>query len=149
MALRRSTGFRNKLLDTGSWKDIMALCKINIYSGTRPASADDAIPAGSVLLATITVDGGATGLSWDAAAANGELLKSQAENWQEDSILATGTAGFFRIYEASDTPADASTTNARADGTIGTSGADMNLSSVNFTQGAPLTLQDTTKFTMS
>lgn len=149
MALNRSTALKNKLLDTGSFKSIFALCFINIYSGTRPASADDAVPANAVLLATISVDGGATGLSWDTAAASGALLKAQDEVWQEDSILATGVASWFRIYEATDTPANASSTKARADGTVGTSGADLDLNSVNLTIGAPLTLTDATQFTMS
>ncbi|MBI4695588.1 MAG: hypothetical protein HY749_16345 [Gammaproteobacteria bacterium] len=149
MSLNRSTGLRNKLLDTGSFKSVMNLCFINIYSGARPASADDAVPGGCVLLAVISDNGGGSGLNWDAAAAAGALLKSQTQTWSEDSILADGTAGWFRIYEATDTPAGASTTKARADGTIGTSGADLNLSSVNLTAGTPLTLSNASQFTMS
>lgn len=150
MALNRSTGLRNKLLDTGSFKTIFALCFINIYSGARPSDADSAVPGGSVLLATITKDGdGVTGLSWDTAAANGELLKKQTETWQEDGVIATGVAAWFRIYEATDTPSGASTTKARADGTIGTSGADLNLTTVNLTAGVPLTIGNASKFTLS
>ena len=149
MSLNRSTGLLKKMMDTGSFKATFALCKINIYTGARPASADDAIPGGAVLLATITKDGGATGLSWDTAATGGTLLKKQDEVWQEDAVLADGVAGFFRIYEASDTPANASTSYARADGVIGTSGADLNLSSVNLTAGVPLTISNTSAFTLS
>lgn len=148
MALNRSTGLRNKMLDTGSFKTIMALCFINIYSGARPASADEAAPGGAVLLATISKDGGVTGLSWDTAAANGELLKKQDEVWQEDSVIASGVAGWFRIWEATDTPGGASTTKARADGVIATSGGDLNLSSVNLTAGVPLTIGNASKFTL-
>jgi len=148
MALNRSTALRNKMLDTASFKTIFALCFINIYSGSRPASADDAVPGGSVLLATISKDGGVTGLSWDTAAAAGELLKKQDEVWQEDSVIASGVAGWFRIWEATDTPGGSSTTKARADGVIGTSGADLNLSSVNLTAGVPLTIGNASKFSM-
>ncbi len=149
MALNRSTGLRNKLLDTNSFKSIFALCFINIYSGSRPASADDAVPGASVLLATISKDGGVTGLSWDTAAAAGVLFKKQTEVWQEDAVLATGVAGWFRIYEAADTPANASSTLARADGTIGVGGADLNLSTINLTSGVPLTISNSSGFTMS
>ena len=62
--------------------------------------------------------------------------------------MATGVASWFRIYEATDTPANASTTKARADGTVGTSGADLNLNSVNLTIGAPLTLTDASGFSI-
>lgn len=148
MSLNRSTALRNKLLDTGSFKTIFALCFINIYSGSRPSTADEAVPGGSVLLATISKDGGVTGLSWDTAAASGELLKKQDEVWQEDSVIATGVAGWFRIWEATDTPGGASTTKARADGVIGTSGADLNLSSVSLTAGVPLTISNASKFSM-
>lgn len=148
MALNRSTGLRNKMLDTGSFKSICALCFINIYSGARPASADEAIPGGAVLLATISKDGGVTGLSWDTAAANGELLKKQDEVWQEDSVIASGVAGWFRIWEATDTPSGASVLKARADGVIATSGGDLNLSSVNLTAGVPLTIGNASKFTL-
>jgi hypothetical protein len=271
MSLNRSTGLRNKLLDTGSFRSIMDRCFINIYSGSRPSSADDAVPGASVLLAVISVNGSSadavelvtngtfaadaswtkgtgwtisagvassdgsqsadsdltqdqagglvqngvayqvtytitrsagtitpyvggtagttrstagtftetiyagasqallmranldfigtvdnfqvtmlrTGLQWEAAADSGELLKEQDQDWEEDAVLADGTAGWFRIYEATDTPSAASTTAARADGTIGTSGADMNMSSVNLVTGVPLTMPDTSKVTLS
>lgn len=149
MSLNRSTGLRNKMLDTGSFKSIMALCFINIYSGTRPASANDAVPGGSVLLATITKDGdGTTGLSWDTAAAAGVLLKHQSHVWRDSSINANGIAGWFRIYEAGDTPANASSSAARADGTCGTSGADLNLSTVNLVAGTPLDISNASGFTL-
>ncbi len=149
MALNRSTGLRNKMLSTGSFKSVMTGCLINIYSGSRPANADAAVPGGAVLLAVISTDGDGSGLNWDTAAAAGVLLKHQSEVWQEDSILASGVAAWFRIYESGDTPANASSTAARADGLIGTNGADLNLNSVNLTAGVPLTLDNTTGATLS
>ena len=149
MALNRSTGLRNKMLDTGSFRSVMTDCFINIYSGTRPASADDAVPGSAVLLATIK-DGSddLSGLDWETSAASGSIKKLASQVWREDAIIATGVAGWFRIFENGDTPGNASATAARADGTVGTSGADMALSSVNFTQGATLTLSDSSKFTL-
>lgn len=52
MALRISTGLRNFLLSGGSLKQAMTGGRIEIYSGTQPASADAA--ATGTLLVTIT-----------------------------------------------------------------------------------------------
>jgi hypothetical protein len=49
---RLSTGLRNWLLGYGSMREVFADCVLKIYSGTAPASADDAVTG--VLLATIT-----------------------------------------------------------------------------------------------
>jgi len=125
MALRLSTGLRNKALGTADVKTILTLCKIAIYSGAQPANAD-AIATGT-LLATISLAGGATGLSWEAPAA-GILAKAIAEAWQGTAV-ATGTAGWFRLYEATDDPATASTVLARFDGSVSTSGAQLNMTS--------------------
>lgn len=149
MSTTKSTGLKDKLLDTGSFRTIMALGFINIYSGSRPATADEAVPAGCVLLATIKNGADdSTGLTLEADATSGSLGKTAAETWREDSVLATGVATWFRYYEAADTPADASTANARIDGSVGTSGADLNLSSVNLTASAPINVT-TAEFTVT
>ena len=49
-------------------------------------------------------------------------------------------AGWFRLREASDAGTAQSTTAARMDGSIATSGAQMNLGSLTLTQGAPFVL---------
>ena len=56
MALRLSKGLRNFLLEGGSLKRALANGAIEIYSGSQPTTADDAV-AGS-LLATITLASG-------------------------------------------------------------------------------------------
>lgn len=139
MALRPSTGLLNKLLDTSPFKTIFNLCFIDIWSGSRPASSDEAIPTSSVKLCTITNNGTATGLTFEAAAVAGEILKKSSETWSGVNI-ADGIAGFFRMREAGDAGTAASTTAARADGTVGTSGADMNLSSTTLVAVAPITI---------
>lgn len=79
-----------------------------------------------------------------AAPANGALSKSGV--WSFNGI-ATGTAGWFRI-KASEADADgASTTLPRLDGSIATSGADMNLSNIAIVTSAPTTV-DTLTITM-
>ena len=138
MALKSSTGLRNKLLDTGSLKTTLALGSIKIYSGTPPASADDAIGGGNTLLCTITVNSGATGLSMAAAAVNGVLSKLTTDVWSGVNA-ASGTASFYRHVAAGDTGAS-STTEARLQGLVAVAGAELNLSSVNLTAGATQTI---------
>jgi hypothetical protein len=127
-----STGLRNKMLDTGSAKSILALGPIKIYAGTVPADADAAIGS-ATLLTTLTVSSGATGLSLAASAAGGVIGKA-AETWSGVNA-ATGTATFYRHVAVGD-DGTASTTQDRIQGTCGLAGADMNLTSTGFTSGA-------------
>ncbi len=136
MALRLSTGLVNKLMDTGSFKATFALGFIDIYTGTQPAAADDA-PTGTKLV-TIYSDGTTTGITFEASATDGTLEKNASETWSGTAI-ATGTAGWFRLRAAGDTGAS-STTQARVDGAVSTSGAQMNLGSLSITSGAPFVL---------
>jgi hypothetical protein len=150
MAVRTSTGLLNALLVTGSFRATMNLGFINIYSGSQPASANDAVPSGSVLLATIrNASDDTTGLTLETVAASGVVLKEQDEVWREDSIIASGIAGWFRYYAAAGNPAISSTTEIRLDGAVGTSGAQLNLGSVNLVQGAPLVLDNTSNFSIA
>jgi hypothetical protein len=122
---------------TLSFDAIFALGFIDVYSGTQPASADDA-PTGTKLV-TIYSDGTATGLSWEPTAVNGTTSKLNSETWS-GTVLSTGTAGWFRLREASDAGTSTSTTAARFDGSVSTSGAQMNLGSLTLTMGAPFVL---------
>lgn len=137
MATRLSTGLVNKLMDTGSFKATFTAGFIDIYSGTQPASADDA-PTGTKLL-TVYSDGTSAGLHFAAAAVNGAIAKLSSETWS-GTIQNGGTAGWFRLREASDSGTSVSTTACRLDGAISTSGAQMNLGSLTLTQGAPFVL---------
>lgn len=128
--MKFSTGLRNKMLDTGSFKSIMALGEIKVYSGTAPATADAA--ATGTLLCTYTVSSGGTKLSMAASAADGVLTKDSA-TWSGVPV-ATGTAGYYRHVAAGDTGAS-STTEARVQGTVGQAGADFLLGSTSFVTG--------------
>ena len=136
MAARLSTGLVNKMLGTSSFKDTFALGFIDIYTGVQPTSAD-AIPTGT-RLGTLYSDGTATGLSWGDALL-GALPKATGETWST-ILVNTGTAGWFRLREATDTGVDASTTAARYDGAIATSGAEMNLGTLALLTGAPFVI---------
>lgn len=135
--MKASTGLRNKMLDTGSFKSIMNLSFIKIYAGAVPADADAAV-GGATLLCTVSVNSTGTGLTMAAAAALGILEKNAAEIWSGVNG-AGGVATFYRHVAAGDT-GGASTTEARIQGTIGTAGADMNLTSTTLVNGATQTL---------
>jgi hypothetical protein len=117
MTVKKSTGLAAHLAVTGSIKAALDDAFIWIYSGTEPATADAAL-SGNTLLAKISVGGdGSTGLTFDATPVNGVLVKTAAETWQ-GTVVADGTASFFRM--AATDPSAASTTEKRLQGDIGT-----------------------------
>ena len=136
MTAKFSTGLRNKLLDTGSLASLMAGGLIKIYSGSPPASADDA--ASGSLLCTISLNSTGTGVNMASTATGGVLAKSTAETWS-GVVALSGAATYYRHVAASDTGA-ASTTQARLQGEIATAGAELNLSSTTLTSGATQTV---------
>lgn len=136
MPLLASTGLRNQVLDTGSIKSALANGFIRVYSstiGNIPATADAAIDPGvHTLLLTVYGDGISTGLNLGVAS-GGAIGKAAGETWA-GTVLATGNAVFFRYVAAGDTGA-ASTTQARLQGRVGVSGAELNISSLALTSG--------------
>ncbi len=136
MALRLSTGLRQALLGTAAFRATFAASFINIYSGSQPASADS--PATGTLLATVYSDGAAIGVSFDAPAA-GVISKAAAQTWS-GTATQTGTAGYYRLFEAADDPTLQSTTKSRLDGAVATSGGELNMSSTAIVAGAVQTI---------
>ncbi len=124
MAIQFSVGCRNALLDALETA-IGASAVLKICTGAAPATVADA-DSGTVL-ATMNL-----AADWLAAAGSGS--KALAGTWQDASADASGTAAHFRIY-ASDG------TTAHIQGTVGTSGADLNLdnTSINATQQVNIT----------
>jgi hypothetical protein len=121
--------------------EIMRNCKINVYTGAQPATANDA--ASGTLLFTITKGGdGVTGLEWNPASA-GAASKPSGDSWAGTAV-ASGTAGWFRAYEEGDDPSGASTANARFDGSVATSGAQINMTSTTIASGAVQTVSSFT-----
>lgn len=110
--------------------NIGASAKLRIYSGTPPANAGAAL-SGNTVLVDIPL-----GSDYFATTSNGVLTKTGT--WQDTSADATGTATFFRILTSADV--------ARIQGTVGTSGADLNLSSTSITSGGTVTI---TGFTLT
>lgn len=138
MTLKASTGLRNALLVTGSLRDTMDLGFINIYAGTVPADADAAL-GGATLLCTISNNSTGTGLTLESAvAAAGVAEKTIAEVWSGVNA-ATGTASFFRYVAPAD-DGTLSTSQPRIQGSVGVSGAELNLSSTSLTSAATQTI---------
>lgn len=130
------------LLNARAYRQIFKNAIFEIYSGPQPADADQ-IETGAKLV-RITVSGGAVvpgvatnGLNFDAPVA-GVLSKAAGETWS-GTILATGVAGWFRLYtNLYETGAGA--TKVRLDGSVGTSNAQLNVSSLSMVLNASFTI---------
>ena len=136
---KASTALRNKLLDTAPFRTIFNLGFLNIYAGPEPTTADDALVGGThTLLVTISNNGTGTGITFAAAASGGAIVKNAAETWNGVSI-ASGIPSFYRLVTPTDTGV-LSTTEARFQGSIATSGADldMTLASIPLTTSIPI-----------
>jgi hypothetical protein len=146
MALKLSQGLRDAMLITGSFKVVMDGGEVRIFTGSAPASPNDA-ETGTKLV-TIQSDAGDNLMDFDASlSAAGQIQKDTTQVWSSNAS-ATGTAGYFRYTFPIGTDAGgSSTTLKRLQGDVGTSGSDLNMSSVSIVNGAPQTI-DTFKITI-
>jgi hypothetical protein len=106
---------------------------INIYSGTAPADADAAL-SGNTLLAQLTCNASIFTSKTDG---NPGAVGTFAAITSDSSADATGTATFFRIL----------TQNAGTvvcQGTVGTSGSDLNLNTTSITAGSTVSITSAT-----
>jgi hypothetical protein len=142
MSLKLSTGLRNGMLDANPFRTLLDASRLNIYSGSPPADAD---AAEGTLLVSIGSDHADTHCHFEATAVAGVLSKAAANVWSA-AASSTGTATHFRLVVNTDTGV-LSTTEIRMQGTIGTSGADLNMSSVAIVAPAVQTV-DTFDLTM-
>lgn len=95
---------------------------LKIYSGAVPADVGTALGA-QVLLGTL-----ACSATFAAGAASGVLTANAITS--DSSADATGTASFFRLTTSGGT--------AVVQGTVGTSGADLNLNTTSIVAGGPI-----------
>lgn len=135
----------------GSLKDILRDGAINIYSGAQPASADDAV-AGTLLM-RITVASGAwaagafdNGLEFEDDPLSGELEKPSGVTWSGTGLVA-GVASWFRFVANPTDNGAISTVLPRIDGSIGVSGADINMPNTSIIVDNTYTI-DTFKLTL-
>lgn len=118
MALAYSTSLRNARLDQITTA-IGTSGLLRIYNGSRPASGG----AATTLLAELELSATA------APAASGGVLTFNSIT-QDSSANATGTATWFRIVTSGGTFV--------IDGSVGTSGSDLNLTTTSITTGQPV-----------
>jgi len=145
MTVRLSTQLRTNLAGSTGFGTTFANGVIEIYTGSQPGSADNAVSG--TLLGTVTLASGAftpgvstNGLTF-ASAASGAIAKSGT--WSFNAV-ATGTAGWFRFKGNATDAGGSSTSLPRLDGTVATSGGDMNLSNISIVSGAPTTIDSFT-----
>lgn len=108
---------------------------IQIYTGSQPTDADTAVGA-QTLLATLTMNATAFGAVGDDTPG---AIMTAASITADSSADATGTAAWFRMLTQS-----GGTTIL--DGSVGTSGADINFNTVSFTSGSQIEITSMTMF---
>ncbi len=102
---------------------------LRIYSGTKPANANSGL-SGNTVLAELRFSSSAFG------SASGGVAQANAIT-ADTSANATGTATFFRAFRS-----DGSTVVFQ--GTVGTSGCDLNINSVAIQAGAMVSVTSLT-----
>lgn len=127
-----STGLRNHILATDDLAAGLNGKVIRMYSGPVPATADAALGA-AVLMCTISNNGTGTGLTFEPTPASGIVSKATAEVWL-GTLVASGTYSFYRFSALTDT-GEESTTEKRAQGTIGLLNDDLIVGSLTKTAG--------------
>lgn len=105
--------------------------KLNIYNGSQPATADTAVST-QTLLAQLTFGSTAFGAS------SGGIATANSITGDTDAD-ATGTASWFRLFKSDGT-------TAVLDGSVGTSGCDLNINSTAIQQHAEV---DVSSFTIT
>lgn len=129
MALQYSTTLRDNQLDQVESTTGTAAV-LRIYTGSAPATCADA--ATGTLLVEMTLPS-----DWMNAASNGS--KTMLGTWEDTSANATGTAGYFRIWNSG-------VTTCHIQGTCGMGTGDLQLDNTSIATGQKVTV---TTFTIS
>lgn len=119
MPLQFDVATRNAILDALN-AQVGGAATLRIYSGAMPANVATAATG------TLLYEGDCNATAFAPAASAGVLSPTQPI---DEAALATGTAGYWRVYTGGATPV------AKIQGTVGTSGADMNLSTLSLQSG--------------
>ena len=122
MTIKFSVASRNAQLDAHE-TTIGASPKLRVLTGAAPATC--ATAQSGTLLAELTLPA-----DWAAGAASG--AKNLQGSWT-GTVIADGTAAYYRIL-------DSAATTCHEQGTIGTSGQDLNGTSVALTTGQVLVI---------
>jgi hypothetical protein len=143
MAIRLSTGLRNKLVGTDGqgFGEVMNNGVIDLFTGAQPASANH-VETGTKLCRISSTSGTAAedGVKFGTAGDGTLVVGSPA--WSGVN-LADGVAGWFRFY-GSGGVTGTSGTAIRFDGAVGVSGSDLDLTHTNLAKDATLTIKSGT-----
>jgi len=124
MALQFATTGRNNMMD-GLVSSIGSNALFRVYTGVIPLTCATALSGNTVL-------GELPCSATFAPAASGGVLTVNAIT-TDASADATGTATFFRLFRSNGTTVE-------VQGTVGTSGADLNMNTVDFTVGGAISI---------
>lgn len=148
MALKLSTGLRNKLLDgTAGLKQILADGVLDIYSGPGPANADAAetgvhlvrITVGSATCGTAGTGGGPAGTNGvDLGTSGNGSISKNSDTWSGIG-LNTGEAGWWRFYDTNIIQGTSGTA-ARIDGSCAIAGGDLVMADLTVTAALTTTI---------
>lgn len=128
--LKYSASLKNAQQDAIATK-LGASAVLNIYSGSQPASPDTAV-SGQVLLASLTCNA-----TFAPAASGGVLTLNSIANGTGTAGAGGGTtATWYRLTTSGGT--------AHIDGTVGISGADLNLNNTNIATGQTVSVTSST-----
>ena len=128
--LKYSASLKNAQQDAITTK-LGANAVLNIYSGTQPTNPDTAIGA-QVLLASLTCNA-----TFAPAASGGVLTLNSISNGTGTAGASTGTtATWFRLTTSGAV--------AHIDGSVGTSGADLNLNNTSIATGQTVSVTSAT-----
>jgi hypothetical protein len=112
-----------------------ALCNtgtIKVYTGTQPADANTAITS-QTLLGTFSFPATAFGTPSSSGTAPSRVTSANAGSISDITAVASGTAAWFRTFKSDGT-------TAVFDGSVGTSGCDLNLTDVSITSGEAMSI---------
>jgi hypothetical protein len=102
--------------------------KLELYTASQPAGANTAITT-QTLLSTLTFNATAFGTPTASGSDGSKTVTAAANSITSDtSAAATGTAAWFRCFKSNGT-------TALLDGTVGISGADLNLNTTSIVAG--------------
>jgi hypothetical protein len=112
--------------------------KLRVYSGTQPTDANTALGA-QVLLGEFTMNATAFAASVASGTAPTRNAVATANVIADITAIATNTASWFRLVKSDGT-------TVLFDGTVGTSGCDLNLTDITITTGETMSV---TSFTVT
>src|ERR1700761_1289343 len=105
---------------------------LKVYAGTQPTDANTAITS-QTLLGTFTFNATAFGTPSASGSAPSRVTSAAAGSISDITAAASGTASWFRAIKSDGT-------TVVYDGSVGTSGADLNLTDVSITSGEAMSI---------